>query len=87
MYWDVNYFYGWAISQNLPIYGLEWVENTSQFYEDFINSCNGDSNIGYFLEVDVQYPEELHEFHNDFPFLQERMKIEKIEKLLRNLND
>ena len=59
----------------------------TQCYEDFIKSYREDSDIGYFLQVDVQYPEELHELHNDFPFLPERMKIEKIEKLVWSLND
>ena len=40
-----------------------------------------ESNEGYFFEVDVQYPENLHNLHNDLPFLPERMKIEKVEKL------
>ena len=43
--------------------------------------------FSYFLEVDVQYPEKLHEFQNDLPFLPERMKIEKAEKLIANLHD
>ena len=42
---------------------------------------------GYFIEVDVQYPENLHNLHNDLPFLTERMKIEKVEKLVANLHD
>ena len=42
---------------------------------------------GYFLEVDVQFLEKLHELHNDLPFLSERMKIEKVEKLIANLRD
>ena len=42
---------------------------------------------GYFLEVDVQYLEKLREFYNDLLFLPERMKIEKVEKLLPNLHD
>ena len=42
---------------------------------------------GYFLEVDVQYPQKLHKHHNDLPFLPKRMKIEKVEKLVVNLND
>ena len=37
-----------------------------------------ESDTGYFLEVDVQYPEKLHDLQNDFPFLPERMKIEKV---------
>ena len=40
-----------------------------------------------FFEVDVQYLEKLHELHNDLPFLPERMKIEKVEKLVANLHD
>ena len=42
---------------------------------------------GYFLEVDFQYLEKLHELHNDLPFLLERTKIEKVEKLVANLHD
>ena len=45
------------------------------------------SDEGYFLEGDVQYFEKLHEIYNDLPFLPERMKIEKFEKLLANLDD
>ena len=56
---------------------FEWIEDTSQFNEDFIKNFNKESDEGYFLEVDVQYPEELYELHNDLPFLPERMKNEK----------
>ena len=45
---------------------------------------NAESNERYFLEVDVQYPENLNNLHNDLPFLSERMKIEKV---LKNLHD
>ena len=40
-----------------------------------------------FFEINVQYPEKLHDFHNDLPFSAERMKIEKVEKLQVNLQD
>ena len=43
---------------------------------------NAESNERYFLEVDVQYPENLNNLHNDLPFLSERMKIEKVLKKL-----
>ena len=46
-----------------------------------------ESNEGYFFEVDVQYPDNLHNLHNDLLFLPERMKIEKVEKILANLHD
>ena len=39
-YWDVNSFYGWAVSQKLSVNDFKWVEETSQFNEDFIKSYN-----------------------------------------------
>ena len=70
------------MSQKLPVNNFEWVEDTSQFNEDFIKNYNIESDERYFLEVDVQYPEKLHEFHNDLLFLPERMKLKKVEKLV-----
>ena len=56
-----------------------WVEETSQFNKDFIKSYNDDSDEGYFLEVDVQYPENLHNLHNGLKaFLPEKIKIQKV---------
>ena len=54
-YWDVNNLYGWAISQKLPTNDFKWVENTSQFNEDFVKSYTQESNVESFFEVDVQY--------------------------------
>ena len=53
----------------------EWIKDTSQFNEYFIKIYNEENDEGYFFEVDVQYPENLHDLHNDLPFLLERMKI------------
>ena len=63
---------------------FEWIEDTSKFNEDFIKNYNEKSEEGYFLEVDAQYPEKLHELYNDLPFLPERRKIEKVQKLVTN---
>ena len=63
------------------------LKDTSQFNEGFIKNYNEESDEGYFLEVDVQCPEKLHDLHNDLPFLPKRMKIEKVEKLVTNLQD
>ena len=65
----------------------QWIEDTSQFNADFIKNYNGESDEGYFLEADVQYPDKLHELLNDLPFLPERMKVEKVEKLVGSLLD
>ena len=86
-YWDVNNLYGWAMSQKLDVNNFEWIKDTFQFNEDFIKNCNEESDEGYFLDVDVQHLEKLHELHNDLPFLPERMKIEKVEEVVANLHD
>ena len=83
-HWDLNYLYGWAMLQKFPVNNFEWMKDTSQFNEDSIKNYNEESDEGYFLEVDL---EKLHELHNDWWFLPERMKIEKVEKLLHNLHD
>ena len=63
------------------------IKDTSEFNEDFIKNYNEESDEGYFLEVHVQYLEKLHELHYGLSFLPERMKIQKIEKLVANLHD
>ena len=56
-YWDVNNLYGWVRSQKFPINNFKWIEETSKFNDDFIKNYNGESDEGYFLEVDDQYSE------------------------------
>ena len=86
-YSDVNNLYSWAMSQKLQVNNFEWIEDTSQFNKDFIKNHNEESDKGYFIKVHVQNLEKLHEIHNDLPFLFNRMKIEKVEKLVANLHD
>ena len=86
-YLDVNNLYGWAMLQKLPVNNFEWIKDTSQFNEDFIKNYNEESDEGYFLEVDVKYLENVHELHNDLPFLPERMKIRKVGKPVTNLHN
>ena len=73
------------MSQKLPLNNFKWIEETSQFNEDFINNYHDANDKGYFLEVDFQYPKNLYELHNYLPFLSERIEIEKVEKLIANL--
>ena len=86
-YLDVNNLHCWTMLQKFPVNNFEWIEDTSEFNEDFIKSYDEESDEGYFLKVDVQYLEKLHQLHNDLPFLPERMKTEKVEKLVANLHD
>ena len=75
-YLDANNLYEWAISQPLPTGGFKWVT------PDEIAECSDNC---YLLEVDIKYPKELHNLHNDLPFMCKKMEINKIEKLVPNL--
>ena len=75
------------MSQKLPVNNFPWVKYTSKFNYVFIKSYNEESNKEYFVKVDVQYLEKFHELHHVFLFLPERIKIEKVQKLVDNLHD
>ena len=57
----------------------------SRIDEDFIKNYDEDGNIGYYLDVDVECPKELHDLHSDLPFLPERIKSNTCSKLVCNL--
>ena len=73
--------------QNLLANNFKWVEDISKLDESFIKCYNEESDKGYFLEVDIKYPENLHKTQDDLPFLLERIKIEKVIKLVTNLHE
>lgn len=80
MYFDINNLYGWAMS-NVLAYGdfcwendIEYVRNkliiASNQQTEFSNNIQEDDDeFGYILEVDLHYPEHLHEYHKDLPLL------------------
>ena len=86
-YLGANNLYGAAISEKLPMNGFKWVNDIFEINEKFVNSYNKNSDKGYILEVDVDYPSKLHKLHSDMPFLPERMIIDKTKKLVCNLHD
>ena len=71
-YLDMNNLYGWAMSEYLPYEGFKWLKNVDEFD---VMSINEKSPIGYFLEVDLEYPDELHELHNDYPLAPEKLAV------------
>ena len=81
---DASKLYEWVIS---PADGFKWEKYISKFNEDFIKNYDEDSDKGYILEVDVEYPKNVHDLHSDLPFLLERMKINKCNQLVCNLYD
>ena len=68
----MNNLYGWVINEYLPYKGFKWLKSIDKFY---IMSISEKSSIGYFLEVELEYPEELHELHNDFPLAPEKLTV------------
>ena len=77
-YLDANNLYGWAMMKPLPVGDFHWMTGDELWnWREF--PC--------VLEVDLEYPEELHESHNDYPLAPERIKINKVEKLIPTLGD
>ena len=85
-YLDANNLYGWAMSQPLPTKGFK------RMCKDELNnwkSITSREGVGCILEVDLEYPKELHDLHNDYPLAPESMKLEgsAVPKLIPNLNN
>ena len=62
-------------------------EELSKFNEGFIKNYDENGNIGYFLEVDIDYPKVLFNLHEDLPFLPESEKVNKVEKLICSIEN
>ena len=77
-YLDANNLYGWAMCKPLPTKGFKWM--TKEELKDW-------KSMPCILEVDLEYPEKLHDLHNDYPLAPERITVNKVEKLIPNLND
>ena len=71
-YLDENKLYGWAMSEYLPYGEFKWLKNVDELD---IMSINEKSDVGYILEVDLKYPKELHELHNDYPLAPEKPTV------------
>ena len=83
-YLDANNLYGWAMSEKMPYKDFKWVdvENAPP-----LEKITSDGDLGYILEVDLEYPNELHDLHNDYPLAPETMEINKVNKLTPNLKN
>ena len=76
MYLDANNLYGWAMSQKLPQKEFDWM--TEQQLEGFdVTQVPEDADTGYILEVDLEYPEELHDLHSDLPVASEQKTVDE----------
>ena len=82
-YQDANNLYGWAMSKILPVGEFELI-NPEDYTEDIIKRYDENDDYGAILIADVDYPKKLYKLHSDLPFLSERMKINKVDKLICN---
>ena len=88
MYLDANNLYGWAMSQKLPVHSFKWMSNKE--IENIFNNqiVQVWKKTPCILEVDLEYPEELHDLHNDYPLCPERVECDKgVKKLIPNLRN
>ena len=74
IYLDANNLYGWAMSQPLPIGGYTWLTPAAFSTIDWLNQ-KVDQDYGYVIECDLDYPDHLHESHNDYPLAAERLLV------------
>ena len=75
--------------KKLPVVNFKWIEKVdiSKLDEKFMKNYDENSDKGYILEVDGEYPKNLHKLHSDLPFLPERRKINKYSKLVSNVQN
>ena len=78
LYLDANNLYGWAMSKPLPHKNFKWM-NANELRDWRSKPC--------ILEVDLEYPKELHDLHNEYPLAPERLLVGKVEKLIPNLKN
>ena len=83
-YLDANNLYGWGMSQKLPYKNFRWLDETSLKNLE-PTQLDAKDDTGYILQVDLEYPKELHGAHNDYPLAPESLLINKIYKLTPNL--
>ena len=75
--------------KKLPVGNFKWIEKVdiSKLDEKFMKNYDENSDKGYILEVDGEYPKNLRKLHSDLPFLPERRKINKYSKLVSNVQN
>ena len=76
MYLDANNLYGWAMSQYLPTGNFKWMTEKEINRVD-LGKYKEDSKRGLISGVDLEYPQELHDLHNDYPLCPEKLNVSK----------
>ena len=76
MYLDANNLYGWTMSQYLPTGNFKWMTD-KEISKINLGKYKANGKKGLILEVDLEYPQELHDMHNDYPVCPEKVKVSK----------
>ena len=76
MYLDANNLYGWAMSQYLPTGNFKWMTD-KEISKINLGKYELDSKEGLIPEVDLEYPKEIHDLHNDYPIAPEKVNNKK----------
>lgn len=89
LYLDANNLYGWAMTQNMPYSNFKWCEVNDSLINNIIDNNYNFMSLGFILEVDLEYPENLHDEHNDFPLAPEKnvVKYNKLSPFAKQLCD
>ena len=85
---DAVNLYGCGMSMKLPTHGFKWLTNgeMEKLYNNQVVQVW--EKTPCILDVDLEYPDKLHNKHNDYPFCPERVKCKNgVEKLIPNLRN
>ena len=74
MYLDTNNLYGWAMSEYLPTGNFKWMTD-KEISKINLGKYRADGKKGLIPEVDLEYPQEPHDIHNDYPVTPEKVKV------------
>ena len=83
---DANNLYGWAMSQSLPTGEFKWKQVENRNPITILEELSDKIELGYLLDVDVSYPKELHDDHNDLPFMCNKRDVNGVKKLVADLH-
>ena len=89
IYLDANNLYGWAMCEPLPVGNFKMYddETTKDKIFERLQNWKSSNKKGYIIELDLEYPKELHDLHNSYPLAPEKIKVNKVDKLIPNLYD
>jgi len=72
---DANNLYGWSMSQSMPYKGFKWINPTNFRLRSYKKLCSNKLKRGHILECDIEYPSNLHDLHNDYPYCPEQVVV------------